>query len=84
MFVCLFLNGLFTFLGSIDRTPLRRHQCFKKNEIQILHQVYLRDSHPTSDVLRQLADQLNVTIDKVRVSHLNVFMGPALIIPLSF
>ncbi|CAF1264867.1 unnamed protein product [Adineta ricciae] len=50
----------------IDRTPLRRHQCFKKNEIQTLHQVYLRDSHPTSDVLRQLAEQLNVTIDKVR------------------
>ncbi|CAF1464304.1 unnamed protein product [Adineta steineri] len=49
-----------------DRTPLRRHQCFKKNELQILHQAYIRDAHPSIDILRQLAVQLKVSIDKIR------------------
>jgi hypothetical protein len=57
-------------LPGADRTPLRRHKCFKKNELQILHQAYVRDSHPSTDVLQQLAFQLNVSIDKVRVSYL--------------
>ncbi|UJR25267.1 hypothetical protein I4U23_006619 [Adineta vaga] len=52
--------------SAIDRTPLRRHQCFRKNELQILHQAYIRDAHPSTDILRQLAVQLNVSIDKVR------------------
>lgn len=51
----------------IDHTPLRRHRCFKKNELQILHQVYLRDSHPSTDVLQQLAYQLTAPIEKIRV-----------------
>lgn len=79
-----FSVACFLFLAVIDRTPLRRHQCFKKNEIQILHQVYLRDSHPASDVLRQLAEQLNVSIEKVRVSYLNVFTAFACMIQSSF
>lgn len=55
---------------DIDRTPLRRHRCFKKHELQILHQAYNRDPHPTSDILRQLATQLQTPLDKVRVSDL--------------
>jgi hypothetical protein len=51
-----------------DRTPLRRHQCFKKNELQILHQAYIRDSHPSTDVLQHLVLQVKAPIDKVRVS----------------
>lgn len=53
-----------------DRTPLRRHKCFKKHELQILHQVYIRDPHPTTDVLQQLANQLQTPLDKVRVGGL--------------
>ena len=55
-------------LPSADRTPLRRHKCFKKNELQVLHQAYLRDPHPLTDALQRLAIQLNVTVEKVRVS----------------
>ncbi|CAF0894407.1 unnamed protein product [Rotaria sordida] len=51
---------------SSDRTPLRRHQCFKKHELQILHQSYIQDSYPSIDVLQQLALQLNVSVEKVR------------------
>ena len=54
----------------MDHTPLRRHRCFKKNELQILHQSFSRDSHPTIDVLQQLADQLKAPVEKVRVSGL--------------
>jgi hypothetical protein len=56
-----------------DRTPLRRHKCFKKNELQILHQAYIRGSHPSNDVLQQLALQLKVPVDKVRVSYFYLF-----------
>ncbi|CAF5179509.1 unnamed protein product, partial [Rotaria magnacalcarata] len=49
-----------------DRTPLRRHRCFKKNEIQILHQAYNRDSHPSTETLQQLAAHLEAPIEKVR------------------
>ncbi|CAF5156532.1 unnamed protein product, partial [Rotaria magnacalcarata] len=49
-----------------DRTPLRRHRCFKKNEIQILHQAYNRDSHPSAETLQQLAAHLEAPIEKVR------------------
>ncbi|CAF3219078.1 unnamed protein product [Rotaria socialis] len=49
-----------------DRTPLRRHRCFKKNEIQILHQAYNRDSHPSTETLQQLAVHLEAPIEKVR------------------
>ncbi|CAF2748645.1 unnamed protein product [Rotaria sp. Silwood2] len=49
-----------------DRTPLRRHQCFKKDEIQILHQAFIRDPHPSTDALQQLAVQLKAPIEKVR------------------
>jgi hypothetical protein len=58
-----------TILSGADRTPLRRHKCFKKNELQILHQAYMRDSHPSTDVIQQLAIQLKTPIDKVRVSY---------------
>jgi len=64
----MFYNS-FSFIDSgVDRTPLRRHQCFKKHELQILHQAYIRDPHPSTDVLQQLAIQLKASIDKVRVS----------------
>ncbi|CAF1040368.1 unnamed protein product [Rotaria sp. Silwood1] len=53
---------------STDHTPLRRHQCFKKHELQILHQTYIQDAYPSIDVLQQLATQLNVSMEKVRVS----------------
>jgi len=57
-------------LSDADRTPLRRHKCFKKNELQILHQAYVRDTHPSTDALQQLAYQLKAPIEKVRVSYL--------------
>ncbi len=63
-----------TNLIGADRTPLRRHRCFKKNELQILHQAYLRDSHPSTDILQQLATQLKAPIDKVRVSYCFYFL----------
>ena len=53
---------------TIDRTPLRRHQCYKKSELLILHQVYCQDPHPTQETLERLAAQLKSTVDKVRVS----------------
>jgi len=53
-----------------DRTPLRRHQCFKKNELEVLYQVYIQNSHPSSDILQQLAMQLDASVEKVRVSYL--------------
>jgi hypothetical protein len=53
-----------------DRTPLRRHQCFKKNELEVLYQVYIQNSHPSSDILQQLAIQLDASVEKVRVSYL--------------
>ncbi|CAF1461942.1 unnamed protein product [Rotaria sordida] len=52
--------------SDIDRTPLRRHQCFKKNELQILHQAFIHDPHPSTDDLQQLAVQLKVSIEKIR------------------
>ena len=52
-----------------DHTPLRQHKCFKKDEIQLLHQAYLRDAHPTINVIEDLATQLQVTVEKVRVSN---------------
>ena len=55
--------------NNADCTPLRRHQCFKKNELQILHQIYVQDSYPSIDTLQKLADQLNVSLDKIRVSQ---------------
>jgi hypothetical protein len=63
-----------TITVGVDRTPLRRHRCFKKNEIQILHQAYLRDPHPSIDILQQLATQLKAPIDKIRVSYLLLFV----------
>ena len=63
---CLFLDTIPA--PKADRTPLRRHKCFKKNELQLLHQAYNRDSHPSSENLQDLAVQLNVSVDKVRVS----------------
>jgi hypothetical protein len=57
-----------TILSGADRTPLRRHKCFKKNELHILHQAYHRDPHPSTEVLQQLAIQLKAPIHKVRVS----------------
>lgn len=57
-------------LSGADCTPLRRHKCFKKNELQILHQAYVRDTHPSTDALQQLAYQLKAPIEKVRVSYL--------------
>ena len=53
-----------------DRTPLRRHQCFKKNQLLVLHQSFRQDPHPSIDVLQQLAAQLTVSVEKVRVSLL--------------
>ncbi|CAF2416207.1 unnamed protein product [Rotaria sp. Silwood2] len=49
-----------------DRTPLRRHQCFKKHELEILHRAYFQEPYPSIDVLQQLSVQLNVSIEKVR------------------
>ncbi len=63
-----------TILSGADRTPLRRHKCFKKDELQILHQAYFRDPHPSTEVLQQLARQLKAPIDKVRVSYFFSFL----------
>ena len=41
---------------AIDRTPLRRHQCFKKHELLVLHQSYRQDPHPSMDVLHTLGN----------------------------
>ncbi len=67
-------TNIFLLLGTTsdpsvaDRTPLRRHQCFKKDQLRVLHQAYIGDPHPSTDILRQLATQLQVPLDKVRVS----------------
>ncbi|CAF0731122.1 unnamed protein product [Rotaria sp. Silwood1] len=52
--------------SDVDHTPLRRHKCFKKHELQILHQTFIHDSHPSTDALEQLASQLKVPMEKVR------------------
>jgi len=67
--ICFFFLIEAAILSGGDRTPLRRHKCFNRNELQILHQAYIRDSHPSTDVLQQLAIQLKAPIDKVRVSY---------------
>ena len=58
------------FQQPIDRTPLRRHRCFKKNELQVLHVAFSRDPHPSSEVIQQLAEQLKAPVEKVRVSFI--------------
>ncbi|CAF1507489.1 unnamed protein product [Adineta steineri] len=49
-----------------DRTPLRQHKCFKKNELEILHQIYIQNAYPSIDILQQLSEQLKVSVDKIR------------------
>ncbi|CAF1239756.1 unnamed protein product [Adineta steineri] len=49
-----------------DRTPLRQHTCFKKNELEILHQIYIQNAYPSIDILQQLSEQLKVSVDKIR------------------
>ena len=52
---------------DFDYGLIRRHRCFKKNELKLLHQVYNRETHPNLQVLEQLADQLEAPLEKVQV-----------------
>lgn len=55
---------------TIEFSFIRRHRCFKREQLQMLHHVYRQETHPNLNVLQQLAKQLEAPIEKVQVKNL--------------